>query len=434
MDAVLHIGFGKCGSSALQSALSAEPVRIVKDSKYNQLVYVGISHGGEVLSGEALSEKAQTNHLSYVNGCGLYSENTLRRCETIRQQLRDLSDEGRNLLVLSCEAFAGKIDYFSSHALFEKLGLNAKVVCYVRNPVEWVNSAWWQWGAWMENEQSLNSYVKRITPSQWATILKKWQNYLGVDKVQVRLLPKDIVSDFYALLGEEPLLEQQNNVNTSLPEEVLRFFQMHRELRPHPHVPKMDFILAEVLDFDEKYHKTPWVMTEEHISYILHETYDSNRELVEMMDEVSAEKCLNDRRWWHEDAFAQKHLAPEGPEGILTDKVLSHMLLTSFHGIRNLYEEKMKLKKELLKKRKGDEEELTDKLCSLAFRAERRFDIATAAELMKIAHRRRPEGPVIRQKCEEYEYLLKMNKFMQVLYRLNKKIKYMKTGHRWVRI
>src|SRR5262249_46899346 len=148
---------------------------------------------------------------------------------------------------LSNEGWGNEYAEFAEQRLLERLDIDAEIVLYVRPQVAWCNSAWWQWGAWNRNTFArwLDKQLMRI---QWETIRAGWQAVPGVRAVHVRLLPEDILADFCALVGLDPLPPAV--INASLPEPVLRLFQRHRELRGGPHESALEFSIARHLRLD----------------------------------------------------------------------------------------------------------------------------------------------------------------------------------------
>ncbi|MEA2048160.1 MAG: hypothetical protein U9O64_06885 [Campylobacterota bacterium] len=352
VDAVIHIGLGKSGSSALQYALSQRPIiKALKNKKYKQVRYVSIDKTGYLYEGKQLANYAKYVPSGYSRSCNPKFMKTFsdEMFSLLNSKLHELSNNGESLIVLSSEGWSIQANQFKNNDIFKKLGINAYVICYVRNPVEWINSAWWQWGAW--SGMSLDDYVMwaiKEEVSKWPNILKKWQNYLGKEQVTVKVLPKDIIRDFYEFIGVSTDSISTFRSNSTLSAEFLRFYQQHRELRPSPHESAMDFILSDVMPIDNSFEKTPWVLNEKHIKSILEETYDSNQSLIKLFENNSKEVCINDNKWWELSAFINKRVSTEFCyEDYLPIEKLDAMLFLSLKSIKKLYLENLKLKKML---------------------------------------------------------------------------------------
>lgn len=199
LDCVLHVGMPKCGSSALQSAFSDNPILEASDGR--KVKYVAIRGDAEVLSGEKLRHLAMLSAVGYIPSVQVkvLSAFSQRKINKVKKQLRELASDG-SLLIMSNEAWGNQYSQFTECNFLQKLELNIDVVMYVRPQVEWFNSAWWQWGAW--SDRTLNRWVSAHEHKvRWFDTYQGWLSVASVDKVSVRLLPKDILSDFYTLIN-----------------------------------------------------------------------------------------------------------------------------------------------------------------------------------------------------------------------------------------
>ncbi|AKF25724.1 hypothetical protein YH65_10250 [Sulfurovum lithotrophicum] len=349
VETIIHIGFGKCGSTALQYSLSNTPILKANRKKYKNIKYITIDKNGQLYSGNNLRERLlftasrslSTASLTYFKG---FSDEILN---ALRVKLSKLSNNNNSLLVLSCESWVKRADIFRENAILEKLNMRAQVICYARNPVEWINSAWWQWGAW--SNQNLDSYIDRMVDkrvSKWSNELEEWRNIVGPENLKVKILPNDIVEDFYNMIGVELTSDQDNRANSSLPKEILRFYQQHRELRKSEHENQLDFILSRYLKLDSTFSKAPWVLSEEQVDRILKKTKESNIKLMEFIDPDSRKMNMGDERWWSKTAFEKKTISPACcKEKCLAYEELDKLLLAAIKGIEKLYIENMQLKK-----------------------------------------------------------------------------------------
>ncbi len=351
VNTVLHIGLGKCGSSALQQALSQNPVVKAEDKNYKNIKYISIDKLGNLYVGDKLRKKSANSVSEYSVSCHTQEIGKLSKesFTSLHKRLKNISNNNNTLIVMSCEAWVQQINIFKKHSILKKLGIRAKAICYVRNPVEWINSAWWQWGAWAEND--LDTFVEHTLTNnvqKWHENLTAWQQLLGENNVTVKILPKDIVSDFYNFIGTDTTKYKENRNNTSLPGEILRFYQKHRELRRSPHDFAMDFILSSSMNLENGYSKTPWVLSQKKIEEIIDKTKDSNKKLMEILDIKSREVCENDKKWWDATAFSSKEVLLESSEEQpLSTKDIDKLLLESLKSIKKLSLENKKLKKQL---------------------------------------------------------------------------------------
>ncbi len=307
VSAVLHVGMPKCGSSALQSALSGSPELSGHDGRV--LRYVALQRSGQLLQGSALSERAAVTQSGYVPSARLAQLGgfgALRR-RILAGQLREAAADGARLL-LSNEAWGHEHAQFRRMRFIEQLGLDAEVVIYVRPQVAWCNSAWWQWGAWKDVPlpRWLRNQQQRV---RWTDVVSGWQQVPGVSKVSVRLLPQDIVADFCTLLGATAPAHAE--INPSLPEAVLRVFQRNRGLRATADDSAIEFAIGRHLRFEGA--GTPWVLNAETCARIVQESHDSNLELLELLDKESRAQMRDDPAWWSAEFYAGRAVQPSRP-------------------------------------------------------------------------------------------------------------------------
>lgn len=299
-SAILHAGFGKCGSSALQTALSGQPSL----GNAASAVEYAVLQSASVLSKASVTQAANASPFGYQTSIAAkplaaQSRSALRAKADV---LRDLVGTG-GTVILSNEGWVNDHDLFAEKKLLVALGLECEVVMYVRPPVEWLNSGWWQWGAWTGARfpRWLNNTLDRV---RWADRIKRWQEVPGVEKVTVRLLPDDVVSDFFSIVGVEAGGAKERR-NGSLAGGILRMFQHHTELRPGPHESAIDFVLARHLS--EVGGSAPWVMGPRPIERTIQATKDSNEQLLHLLDEESAAEMAADARWWDPEAYNDRH-------------------------------------------------------------------------------------------------------------------------------
>lgn len=339
--AVLHIGAGKCGSSALQTTLSQNPV--LGDESSSKTRYVAIRHDGPPLHGEALSRHASVAPWGYVASvsAGLLAQLPESRIRELSDQLHQISGSADRIL-LSNEGWINECRIFEQSGLLARLGLDAEVVAYVRPPVEWLNSAWWQWGAWsgIPIDKWLGNHLAKV---RWHELISSWIDQAKVQKVTVRLLTSDVVSDFCDVV-QVPRLPGTSS-NRGLPGTVLRLYQRHRELRASPHDSAGDFVFAKYLGSlsDDP---TPWVMGPYRIRRILEATQESNRRLLELLDDDSRTSMEGDGRWWDEAAYADKKKSSEGPVEPSV-RQLEQIAVAALSSIRQLEDENRDLRKRL---------------------------------------------------------------------------------------
>lgn len=297
----LHVGAPKCGSSAIQTALTANPCLVDKDG--NKVVYGAIKKGGEFYAGRDVVANPVRGYLSSTA-----LKYILRfdpdHAASIAQSIAGYR---QHHLVMSQEK------WLTAHAdaakVIELLGLTADVVIYVRPQPLVLNSGWWQWGAW--DQKPLPKWISNTLPQMlWAHHAEQWKALPGVRKVIVRPVPRDVVSDFLSVLNCPPLAGGETRANAGLPKEILRLYQRNPHLRPHKDASEIDFALSRALNLPGS---APWVLRPEMVQGILEKSRQSNLALLGLMDEECREAVKSDPLWWDAEAYADRKPEPWKP-------------------------------------------------------------------------------------------------------------------------
>jgi len=340
---VLHIGAGKCGSSALQTMLSQHPV--LGDEQSSRMRYAAINKDGMLFHGSALTHKAQGTpwgYLSTVN-VGLLASLADSHVRKLSDELHSICGNSERLL-LSNEGWINEYKVFKESDLLTRLGLKVTVVVYVRPPVEWLNSAWWQWGAWsgVGLDQWLNNQLAMV---RWHDMISPWLSLQNVEKVTVRLLPSDVISDFCDVMNLPRMPSERSN--RGLPGTLLRIFQRHRDLRTSPHDSAGDFVFAKYLGHLTN-DPTPWVMGPYRIRKILEATKESNLRLLSLLDDDSRKVMEEEGKWWLESAYSDKKKSFEGVVN-QTDPHLEQITVAALSSLLKLENENRDLRNRLKK-------------------------------------------------------------------------------------
>lgn len=321
---ILHIGASKCGSSALQTELSASPtIHRTDKSQINYAVF-DIKNSRIIDKERIRSSIGIHGYKSSPNAEGLISADL----EKIKEYISGYPTD----LLFSSEGWLLQTSQWDK--ILKKLDLNVHVVVYVRPLVPVLNSAWWQWGAW--SDQAFDDWVKnRLNGDLWGERVKKWAQLEHVSSLTVRPVPADIVTDFYEEVLQAPKPNVVTRPNPSLPGPVLRLFQRNRSLRPSAHASRMDFALSDVISMEDA---PIWVLNKNLIEKILTRTRKDNELLMSFMNESASRYVRDDPRWWSASAYEDK-IAETPYEQPISPKKLEEMCVKMAHAI---YELKLK--------------------------------------------------------------------------------------------
>ncbi len=297
-NAIIHVGASKCGSSALQRALSASSGLSLagKPAKY-----VASKANGTLLHDDALHRFAEQNIFGYAAFLGVDQIAGLdqKRKMLVGSRLRALAR--KYTVILSREGWLTRPELFSSTRILERWGIDAKVVIYVRPPANWINSAWWQWGAWAGRD--FDRWLgKALEVPLWHHWVKHWEHVPGVREVEVRLSGTNIVEDFSRAFEVTGLANRYHNQGLS--PSILRLYQIDRELRPDSHDSRMDFFISQHLGLRSV--SSPWILDRARLERVIEETRDSAERLVTHMRPDQRDEWLSDPRVWDPDAFENK--------------------------------------------------------------------------------------------------------------------------------
>lgn len=299
--AVLHVGGMKAGSSALQYDFTWQPVRRSLDSQAPDYEYVSLLPS-QLLRGAALQQHAAhfAAHYSMSDQLASLVGQPAEGLAAGIAGLEAVRHEGR-VPILSYETWL-TAEPAEVRAFTAAVGGPLRVVAYVRPPVQWLASLYYQRDYTCESD--VQRFLSKWLPkAHWADAIETWRSAPHVTTVDVRLHRGDVCADFCQLLGCEASGRHVQH-NQTFPAEAIRLFERHA-------------VPAEVSLSEAKFALWRWlpesvaasgVLTpaafpfeQRDIDMILEQTADASRRLLELCDAETRGQIEADPRWWSAD-------------------------------------------------------------------------------------------------------------------------------------
>lgn len=302
---ILHIGAPKCGSSALQTALSHTPRLRARDGRRYEYVSGAMVQGRWLpLRGRVLSQRAAASPYGYVAGTGLSLTPDTKPFFDQLHTLMTGKRRGGRIPILSNEGWIIHPDLFAQHLDTKRTGPVA-VLAYVRPPLEWLNAAYWQWGVW--SGLSFDVWLERSQLSyQMGTLLTAWSKIPNLH-LRIRSARQDVVADFADFL-DAPLPRGAQTNTTSVPS-LIGFLMRNRHFRRDWHDSKTEFVFQRWCPQPDE--PKLWAVLARNVHSLRSPMKDEVQRLLALMPDTEREALLNYPGWTRE-----RHYHPLILEGI----------------------------------------------------------------------------------------------------------------------
>lgn len=205
MQVVLHIGMGKTGTSSIQESLLRNSERLSQRG----IAYLGLWF-----------DLITPRFYGYDGQADFFSSSTseyVELAEVFAARLKELSAKhGWNKFILSNEDMYGHVEKIAPFIEAVRRHVDVMIICYVRDPAEWLPSAYTQWSTVHKTYEgpirSYSDFARELVKTYHGFIV--WHRLFG-DILTVRKFDKDknVVEDFsdfigFEMLGDDRALER----------------------------------------------------------------------------------------------------------------------------------------------------------------------------------------------------------------------------------
>ena len=299
---ILHIGAPKCGSSALQSALTAAPDQ--RDHKGQRYRYVGTGTAeGRIypLYGRVVRRLGRSSEFGYSCWPNLCAPNLPHSgrdgplWEALDRVMRTATRQG-HVPILSNEGWLGASAAFGANFLAAP-ERRADVVAFVRPPLDWVNAAYWQWGVW--TGYGFRDWL-RLSGMRYAlgAQLTGWAALEAVT-LHVGGSGQDVVGSFGQRFGLD--LAGGQAVNSAASPAFIGLQLRHRKFRRDGHDSAVEFVVQR---WCGRYTtRKPWAILPDEIAAVQAESATDVAALLAVCVPGDAQVLRQDPRWLSAESY-----------------------------------------------------------------------------------------------------------------------------------
>jgi hypothetical protein len=304
---ILHVGAPKCGSTALQNALSLSPDLVnTRGQKLRYTAWRQMGRIGAALYGQDVVQAAQASAYGYVSWPNFRSDDPAVAVFARLDRVRRKGLDSGHIPIASCEGWISRAEVFAPH-LARWGHPPVDVVALLRPVVEWNNSAFWQWGIW--NVPSLDSWLTRGNLRySFGRDLEAWSKIPNV-RVRFAWAQPDAVAQFAQWYGVD--LQPALTRNTSSSPPLVGVLMRHRRLRRGGHDAATEFVVQRWCP--PVAGRKLWSVMARHVHQLRPVTQDTLNALRRVASDDQMRAICADRRWVEEERHHGKILKGVSP-------------------------------------------------------------------------------------------------------------------------
>ncbi|WP_439141821.1 hypothetical protein [Pseudooctadecabacter sp.] len=325
---ILHVGAPKCGSSALQTAMSLQPR--LKTATRETLSYHALRPQGDSwkpVSGRMVKLGRTMTSAGYVS-CPDFPDTADHHAIAAGLDQIYRSARPKFTPVMSQEG------WYNRAGLFQKLlphwfepsndAPQIEVIAYVRPPIDWLNAAYWQWGAW--GGQDVETWMARTNLNfRMGAALGKWAALPNVNlSVQ---FGGDVLTHFEKAFDVR--IKHPQQVNSAQSPAMIGFMQRNPEFRSSGHDVEAEFIVQRWCPAVDA--RRLWALSPRHFAQLDRILGDDTDALFALSPD-NARKALGDPRWTSQ--FSYLDVLALGPSDLANRTELAALFTSVCAGLK----------------------------------------------------------------------------------------------------
>lgn len=245
MDAIIHIGLNKAGSSTIQAWMASNAPALARagiTSARQRFMPEGPHYQSqhiELLLGAAAHHDASVLTPVLRENLGLTDQAAIdaaarKYADFLRQRLKDRDTK---CCVMSSEFLSARLNTVAKvvalDSWLKELFQNVRYILYLRRPTDWLCSRYAQMIT-RGGTLTLSEFIRDAADTRMDQAIRNWQSGVGADRLDVRLLEPDflvggdLIADFADRIGASDIATARlPNRNESLDAAALEVMRVH---------------------------------------------------------------------------------------------------------------------------------------------------------------------------------------------------------------